>query len=94
MKIFIMMVAMILSVHSGVGFVSEPMEMTVEKEVSVAGMEKEGEIAGKVEGKMIPLSRDRIIVKRRKYRGRHQYRRFNATKKRYVDSRWRDYRRR
>lgn len=86
MKIFIMMVAMILSVHSGVDFVSEPMEMPVEKEVPVAGMEREGE--------MIPLSRDRIIVKRRKYRGRHQYRRFNATKKRYVDSRWRDYRRR
>lgn len=94
MKILIMIVTMILSIHSGVDFVPESIEMTTEKEVQVVGMEEKGEIIGNMEGKMIPLSRDRIIVKRRKYKDRHQYRRFNATKKRYVDSRWRNYRKR
>lgn len=81
MKIFIIMVAMILSVHSGVNFVPESIEMPVENEVQVEG---------KMEGEIIHLSRDRIITKRRKYKGRHQYRRYNATKKRYADSRWRN----
>lgn len=81
MKIFIMMVAMILSVHNEVNFMPESTEVPVEKEV---------QIEGKMEGEIIPLSRDRIIVKRRKYKGSHQYRRFNATKKKYVDSRWKN----
>lgn len=81
MKIFIIMAAMILSVHSGVNFVPESIEMSVEKEV---------QMEDKIEGEIIPLSRDRIIIKRRKYKGRHQYRRYNATKKKYVDSRWRN----
>lgn len=78
MRVFIVMVVMILSLHSEMNFVSKPVEKSTQEE-------------RQIEGKILHLSRDRIIIKRRKYKGRHQYRRYNATKKKKVDKRWRNY---
>lgn len=72
------MVAMILSLHSEVSFVSEPVKESAQEAVQI-------------ENKMLHLSRDRIIIKRRKYKGRHQYRRYNATRKKKIDKKWRNY---
>lgn len=81
MKIFMAAVIMILALHSRMSFVSNFMELPDMKETQV-------------ESRMINLSKDRIVIKRRRYKGRRQYRRYNATKKKQIDARWRNQSRR
>lgn len=77
-KIFTAVVLMILIVHNEKDFISNFTERPVVGETQF-------------EGRMLTLSRDRIVIKRRRYKGRRQYRRFNATKKKRIDARWRNY---
>lgn len=81
MKVFMMAVIMMLALHSEMSFASNFMELPEVRDTQV-------------ESRMINLSKDRIVIKRRKYKGRSQYRRYNATKKKQIDSRWKNQSRR